>query len=600
MKSLPRSAPGARRLSRLRDESGIALVMALGIMMVLTIALATVISFTSAGARHANSSNAGQKAYALAEAGLNNAITVLHASYDPPAAPVWPGCDYPLSPPCTASYLPAGQAAINGGSCTAPVNNCTTWSGKLAGPFAATSSAPWHYEWRITANGTVQNPTGPGAAPVSRTATAVVPVVIPATSQTGASGPLNFLYAGNDMWFENSVHVKAPVYVQRDLHLESTSQIDGLGSDGAGNKAAIGRDLYLKNPQNQIGQTGGSDPPISEIHVFHQCSSKHNPSLHNCGTLTDPWATDKIFATAADNQIPASFLTYTPRLTCCLPFGGTIAPSSSTGGAPDNPSNMGFWYENADLGPWSPCTTGSLPSSVFPNGFDTASGIPDNSINWSATPTTAINLTPPGTSYSCKSLAGSTVRGELSWNASTKLLTVQGTIFIDGSIYIAPGGTARYTGLGTIIASGTFGMKGDTICATHPGYTGPCDFSATSPWDPSQSALIIVADGAAGAGNGQGQGSDFNTGESIELKSAGFQGALIGNHAVRTETTTLMQGPMISVNIVPIPGTSDGVFAGESNNIIFPPLLFAPSGGDGIISNPPTPQLLSPRNFGGG
>ena len=91
MKSLPRSAPGARRLSRLRDESGIALVMALGIMMVLTIALATVISFTSAGARHANSSNAGQKAYALAEAGLNNAITVLHASYDPPAAPVWRG-----------------------------------------------------------------------------------------------------------------------------------------------------------------------------------------------------------------------------------------------------------------------------------------------------------------------------------------------------------------------------------------------------------------------------------------------------------------------------------------------------------------------------
>ena len=50
------------------------------------------------------------------------------------------------------------------------------------------------------------------------------------------------------MWLENSVHVKARVYVTRDLHLESTAQIDG-----AAEKAAIGRDLYLKNPGNQIG-----------------------------------------------------------------------------------------------------------------------------------------------------------------------------------------------------------------------------------------------------------------------------------------------------------------------------------------------------------
>jgi hypothetical protein len=189
-------------------------------------------------------------------------------------------------------------------------------------------------------------------------------------------------------------------------------------------------------------------------------------------------------------------------------------------------------------------------------------------------------------------MVGSTTLGELSWDNSTKLLTVKGTIFIDGSIYIAPGGTARYTGEATIVASGTFGMKGDTICATHTGYTGACDFTATSPWDPGKSALVIVADGAAGAGNAQGQGSDFNTGEAMELKSAGFQGALIANHSIRNETTTQMQGPMISVY--------DGVFAGQSNDLIFPPVLFAPSGGGGIISDPPKPQLLAPQNFAGG
>ena len=45
----------------LGDESGIALVMALGIMLVLTIALTTTIHFTSAGARHANTATPARR-----------------------------------------------------------------------------------------------------------------------------------------------------------------------------------------------------------------------------------------------------------------------------------------------------------------------------------------------------------------------------------------------------------------------------------------------------------------------------------------------------------------------------------------------------------
>jgi hypothetical protein len=248
---------------------------------------------------------------------------------------------------------------------------------------------------------------------------------------------------------------------------------------------------------------------------------------------------------------------------------------------------MGFWYQNADLGPFAPCTT----STGSPPKFDTTSGVPDNSINWSATPTTVINLT-PGASYTCKSMAGSTTLGELSWNNGTKLLTVKGTIFIDGSITIDAGATARYTGQATIVVSGTFGMKTASICATHPGYTGACNYTASSPWDPNQSALVIVADGLAGAGAAQGQGSDFDPGDGIHLKGADFQGALIANHTITTDTTSRMQGPMISVY--------DRVLAGQSNDLIFPPINFAPSGGGGIISDPPMPALLPPQNYGGG
>ncbi len=110
---------------------------------------------------------------------------------------------------------------------------------------------------------------------------------------------------------------------------------------------------------------------------------------------------------------PPPFISFTPKLTCCAPYGGTIAPAGPLSGPPDNPSNMGFWYEFADLGPHAPCTT----STGSPPKFDTASGVPDNSINWSATPSTVINLT-PGASYTCKSMAGSTTLGELSWNAA--------------------------------------------------------------------------------------------------------------------------------------------------------------------------------------
>jgi hypothetical protein len=294
----------------------------------------------------------------------------------------------------------------------------------------------------------------------------------------------------------------------------------------------------------------------------------------------------------ADNTIPAGFLAYTPQLTCCAPYGGAIFPPAPAG----TTSNMGFWYQNADLGPFAPCTT----STGTPPIFDTASGVPDNSINWSATPVNAINLTPP-TSYTCQSKAGNTILGEISWDQSTKILKVRGTIFIDGSVYISPNaGVARYSvdpdanghGVAAIVVSGTFGMKNATICATHPGYTGACDFTATTPWDPNKAALVIVSDGAAGGAGAQGQGSDFNTGEGIELKSADFQGGLIANKGITAETTSKMQGPMVSVY--------DRVWAGQSNDLIFPPINFAPSGAGGIISEPPKFNLLTPRNFTGG
>src|SRR3954447_25892669 len=76
-----------RRL--LHDEEGIALVLAILIMLVLTISLTAVIFITAAAARDAQRTNAGQKASALAESGINNALALLNVNY--PGATIYPG-----------------------------------------------------------------------------------------------------------------------------------------------------------------------------------------------------------------------------------------------------------------------------------------------------------------------------------------------------------------------------------------------------------------------------------------------------------------------------------------------------------------------------
>ena len=76
---LAASATFIRR--RLADESGIALVMALGTMLTLSMLLAVIVFFSTAGSQDAEAKNAGQKAYALAEAGLNSAFAQLAPHY---------------------------------------------------------------------------------------------------------------------------------------------------------------------------------------------------------------------------------------------------------------------------------------------------------------------------------------------------------------------------------------------------------------------------------------------------------------------------------------------------------------------------------------
>jgi hypothetical protein len=235
---------------------------------------------------------------------------------------------------------------------------------------------------------------------------------------------------------------------------------------------------------------------------------------------------------------------------------------------------MGFWYNNADLGPRHACdptqSTGPYPT------FDTGDGKMNQSAYSTGNP---FDLT--GTPYRCISASG---RGWLVWTGTQ--LIVRGIIFFDGSICMGSGGcgtnlSGYYTGQGTIIATGTFQMNNnDTMCVTANGLSGGSCVRNVD-WDPGQNSIGIIAYGDDGNGN------------SITIKKGSFQGLLMGYNNVDCSVSgTFVQGPVVSVN--------GSVSCGQSGDMYFPAIPYPSNGFSGFIGPLPVPNLLPPQQYGGG
>jgi Tfp pilus assembly protein PilX len=147
---------------RLSNESGIALPMALGFVMVISIALVTVLTFSSSSQRNSNFSRSDRTALAVAEAGLNHAQALLAAS----------------STPTSPASLPASCAA-------SPVVNADGGTFCYWGSLSGST-------WTINARSTVPHPAGgsPLAHEVSRQVTVTVqPTTRPGTTSTPTRRP---------------------------------------------------------------------------------------------------------------------------------------------------------------------------------------------------------------------------------------------------------------------------------------------------------------------------------------------------------------------------------------------------------------------------
>jgi hypothetical protein len=151
--------------------------------------------------------------------------------------------------------------------------------------------------------------------------------------------------------------------------------------------------------------------------------------------------------------------------------------------------------------------------------------------------TTPFNLTPT-TSYTCRVGSADNPYGELSWDASTRVLTIRGTIFIDGSIYSNNGLLNSYNGQGTLYVRGTFLLDNNSkLCGGTNGTN--CDYGA---WNPNTELFTIIA---------HGNGGQVPTGSSIQLdNSAQFQGALFATNGITLSNNASSDGPMLAGTIV--------------------------------------------------
>ncbi len=420
--------------ARLRAQAGFALPLALAMLAVLTIVGSSVMEYTSHNGSLTSRSKADQIAFALAEAGINDAMAVLqNPANRPDNAALLCSQNAPL--PCTLAYALVAQ--YQGGIA------------KWWGVYDASTTT-----WTVSSYGYARNPTGGVVGDVIRRITTQVKVR-PFVSQPINNPAWNFIVAlrvgtpgGCDMSLANSTNMQSPLYVNGNLCLNTPSQITG------GPLMVRGRVQLAVNTN-----IGSSTTPVNEVHVAGGCSYKGGPFDVPCTPADQVWA-----SVSDSSPIPL------------------VAPTADYAG----------WYLKAAPGPRTPCTTQSGSPPVWDD-----NGVRDSSVPgvFNLTPTstdyscvtkdvsgavigqltwdhTAKSLTVTGTMY----IDGSACVCYGQQNVPIQYSGVA-TLYLSGTFLVS---NTQFCGL--IASSGS-------TCASGTG---------AGAWDPNKAMLIVAADGQGG------------------------------------------------------------------------------------------------------
>lgn len=554
----------ARLPNPVRDERGMALVMAIGVSFVLAILGASVVIFTTSNEKHSNRVSAATRAYSIAQAGIDNAAGQLsQANGNPDLGAV----TLTANPGQTATNNWIRTICATPGNCTKSIDGGTvTWDGWLEttcadGLCGDETNDIYHHVWHLTATGRVPNPAGPGQ--VSRTVTADVELA-PKPSQTVNADAWKYVYSkkvgatpksgepfGCDEYIYNNTTLRSPMYVSGNLCIENSAELIGPTPPAVTPPVTliVKGQTWLSASSSYIGWDKGPPEALQKVnHAYldQGCIFK-NGALHSpCGE------TDQVF-TMGNGGFSEIYPTTIP---------GPIAAFED-------------WYAYASPGPTSPCDPTLANGSVNAPNFDdrVATGQGDGLKNESKG---LLNLTPSTYDYSCKTQTGS-----LSWTRGSGgapgQLTINGTLYWDGDAEVNGIGRVDYTGVGALYLTGSFYMRQSTVCANYASPTSEtCSFSG---WDFTNNMMVIVAEG---------EGSPASSGMSISLDQSTYQGALYAKRSIEVATSANSQGPMVA---------EQEVIKNNSDTQDFPDNLTVPFGTPGNIVY--AWRMTPPTNYSG-
>jgi hypothetical protein len=563
-----------RRL--LKDQSGIALVMSVGMIAVLSIVGTTTLVYTTSNARSGVLSKDNERAFSLAEAGLNNAMAVL-------ANPDNNALDEDLLPWTEET---ASSVTYEGGT--------AKWYGTLDRTAAV---------WTVTSIGLHDNPTGIGLAQVRRKLVAKVPV-IPTNTQDNNNPAWNYIYSratGNtcDMTLSNNLSGASRLYVAGNLCLSNNADVTSeslivRGNLDLGNNSDVGStsarvETYVGgNCRYGVGSwtTSGCGGNQDSRHIFSKLTN-NDPEVNPTAALVPEPTSD--LETWYEDAIPG------PAQPCATSSG---TPPVFDNNYPVRNNNMGTFELTAAssyscrVGPGANTTLASaVNASQTTIGVASAAGFPSSQFQLRiddevmtvtggfGTTTWTVSRGSNGTTAASHVISQTVTwddadtPGMIVWNATTRTLTVRGTMFIDGSVSITNGMLNRYDGQSTLYLSGIFYINnGSKLCGGVSGSS--CAFST---WNPNNELLTVVADGSGGMAG---------TGNSILIdNNAEFQGGLFAKYDVAFSNNARSDGPIVG-NAVKL--------ANNVQNDQFPTITSVPSGmpGNPIVHAQPNPPQL--------
>jgi hypothetical protein len=262
----------------------------------------------------------------------------------------------------------------------------------------------------------------------------------------------------------NNMQINSPIYVIGNLCLSGQNTSIQESVNGQPIDMMVGGKLVMSGSGTKVGTD-----------ATHKITS--GVVVGGCTTVSVASTT----STCAPSPASPSFNYWVGTLDTFVP---NDAPSIS---AADQAAD----YAAFDPGPMHTCKAGvtSPGPPLAASAFDfapAANGTGEPDLSGSGTSGGSFDLT-PSSSYSCLSNSGASV-GELTWNSTTKALTVNGSIFIDGNLVISQ--VATYTGTAVIEAAGTITFNGNatTLCATNP-----CNFTNWQGSSSNRSMLTLVA-----------------------------------------------------------------------------------------------------------